>query len=108
GGLVVEQQVVVAKVRAADVPMEVLGLQIERVARSQEAVQRLRQRFDGGIVEIGRGIERGGRLGARLELRHFAHGITSCCVEFLKAYGGPSRAESASRQRSRHRSVPRE
>ena len=30
GGLLVEQQVVVAEMRAADVPVEILGLQIER------------------------------------------------------------------------------
>ena len=40
-GLLVEQQMVVAEVRPADVPVEILGLEIERKAVGQDAVQRL-------------------------------------------------------------------
>ena len=35
-GLLVEQQMVVAEMRPADVPVEILGLQIERVAVGQD------------------------------------------------------------------------
>ena len=91
GGLLVEHQVVVAEMRAADVPMEILGLEIERESVGQEPVERLGDGLDRFVVEIGRGIERGGGLGARLELGHFvvAHGVTSG----LSDMDGGSRAD---------------
>ena len=58
GGLFVEQQVVVAEMRPADVPVEILGLQIEREAVGQKPVESLGNGLDGGIVQIGGGIER--------------------------------------------------
>jgi hypothetical protein len=59
--------------------MEILGLQVERESVGQQAVEGLRDGLHGGWIEIGRGIESCGGLGARLELRHFvvAHGFTS-------------------------------
>ena len=54
--LVVEQQVIVAEMRSRDVPVEVLGLEIEREAVRQRAVQRIRHAL--GVVAI----EIGGRL----------------------------------------------
>ena len=56
-GLFVEHQVVVAEVGAADVPVEVLGLEIEREAVGQQAVQRRRDGLHRGVVEIGGRIE---------------------------------------------------
>ena len=56
-GLFVQQAVVVAKVRPADMPMEVLGLEIERVGVRQHCVHGLRDighRFGG---QIGRCVE---------------------------------------------------
>jgi hypothetical protein len=79
GGLLVQQQVIVTEMRPADVPVEILGLEIKRVARGQEPVECFRHRLDGRGIEIGRRIERGGRLMGRFQLGHLAvaHGITS-------------------------------
>ena len=46
GGLLVEQQVVVAEMRPADVPVEILGLEIERVAVGQQPVEGLGHGLD--------------------------------------------------------------
>ena len=54
-GLFVEHQVIVAKVRAAHVPVEVLGFQVEREHIGQHAVQ------GGGDVLRGRWLQVGGR-----------------------------------------------
>jgi hypothetical protein len=76
--LLVEQQVVVAEVRAADVPMEVLGLHIERERVGHECVERGRNLADRFGRQIGRGVEPG-RSGVRVELSYLGgHGGTSC------------------------------
>ena len=46
-GLLVEQQMVVAEMRPADVPVEVLGLEIEREGVGEEPVQRRRDFLSG-------------------------------------------------------------
>ena len=81
GGLLVEQQVVVAEMRPADVPVEILGLEIEREGIGQDAVQRLGNLGDRLVVEVGRGVEFG-RGVAALELGDFAHGFASCSFGF--------------------------
>ena len=58
-GLLVEQQVVVAEVRPADVPVEILGLEIEREGVGQQPVERLGDVADGRVGQVGGGIERG-------------------------------------------------
>ena len=45
--LLVEHQMVVAEMPAADVPVEILGLQIQREGVGQQHVERLRNLFDG-------------------------------------------------------------
>ena len=58
GGLFVEQQMVVAEMRPADVPVEILGLQVQRVAVGQKPVEGLGNGRHVRRIEIGRGIER--------------------------------------------------
>src|SRR3981189_2970696 len=55
--LLVEQQVVIAEMRTADVPMEILGLEVEREGVRQQPVERLRELADGVGRQVGRGIE---------------------------------------------------
>ncbi len=79
-GLLVEQQMVVAEMRAADVPVEILGLHIERKGVGQQAVERRGNLLDGVVRQIGRRIQACGDP-ARFELSHLgAHGGTSCGV----------------------------
>lgn len=72
-GLLVEQQMIVAEMPAADVPVEILGLQIQRESIGQKHVERLRNLVDrlgrqiGGGVEVGRDLAGG-----------FAHDEPSC------------------------------
>ena len=77
-GLFVQHQVVVAEVRPADVPMEILGLEIEREGVGQQTVQRLRNLGDGLLGKIGRRVEFGGGTAA-LEWGDFAHGMPRAC-----------------------------
>ena len=70
--LFVEQQVVVAEFGAADVPMEILGLEIEREGVRQQPIERGRDRRDGFGRQIGGSVERGRDL-ARFELSDLRH-----------------------------------
>jgi hypothetical protein len=60
--LLVEQQVIVAEVRAAHVPVEVLGLEVEREHVGEDAVQCAGDILDGGGGQVGGGGQ--GRLAA--------------------------------------------
>src|SRR5437588_566705 len=74
-GLLVEQKVVVAEMRAAHVPMEVLGLEIEREGIGQERVERRRYLANGLGRKVGWSIEPC-RGGARFKVSDFAaHGL---------------------------------
>ena len=53
-GLLVEQQVVVAEMRAADVPVEILGLEVERKGVGQDAVDGTGNVLGGIGAQIGR------------------------------------------------------
>ena len=52
-GLLVEQQVIVAEVRTAHVPMEILGLEVERKRIGQDLIELGRERADGVVGKIG-------------------------------------------------------
>ena len=66
-GLLVEQQVVVAEMRPADVPVEVLGLEVEREGIGEQAVESSRNLLHGAFGKIGGGVEGGGGLLHRFE-----------------------------------------
>ena len=72
--LVIEQQVIVAKVRTRDVPVEVLGLEIEGEHVGEQAVERARDVADGLRGQTGRGVQR--RRTARLGFLD-VHAVTS-------------------------------
>src|SRR5262249_46093355 len=72
--LLVEPQMIIAEMRAANVPMKVLGLQIEGKYVGEQTVERLRYLLDGFVLEIRRGIERAHGLAARFQLSDFRHG----------------------------------
>jgi len=56
-GLFVEQQMIVAEMRPADVPVEVLGLEIEREAVRQDGVERTGNVLTGVGAQIGRRLQ---------------------------------------------------
>ena len=78
-GLLVEQEMVVAEMRAADVPVEVLGLQIEGEGIGEQSVQGLGDGGDGLGGEVGRSVERRRGFLAGLEGADFVHGGGSPC-----------------------------
>ena len=57
--VLVQQQVVIAKVRAAHVPVEILRLEVQGEHVGQDAVQRAGDVGRGARREVGRGGERG-------------------------------------------------
>jgi hypothetical protein len=59
-GLLVQHQMIVAKVRARHVPVEVLGLQVERQHVRQEDVERTGDVAHRIGLEIGAGLQRRG------------------------------------------------
>src|ERR1700722_20519136 len=65
---------VVAEVRPADMPVEILGLEIKRKRRRQDGVELFGNLADGVRRQIGRRIEWHGGLGACVEGSDFAHG----------------------------------
>src|SRR5499426_4563693 len=76
--LLVEQEVVVAEMRAADVPMEVLGLHVERKRVRDQGIQRGRYFAHALGWQVTRGIEPS-RSSAGFKLSHLGgHGATSC------------------------------
>src|SRR5580704_18751456 len=75
-GLLVEQQMIIAEMRAADMPMEILGLQVQRESIGQNLVELGRKLAHGVVGQIGRRIEGRADL-ARVEGSDFVvHGIT--------------------------------
>ena len=56
-GLLVEHQVVVAEMRPADMPMEILGLEIEREHIGEQRVERAGDIAAGIVAEIGRCLQ---------------------------------------------------
>ena len=70
-GLLVEHQMIVAEMRSADVPVEVLGLQIKREHIGEQRVERAGDIAAGIVAEIGGGLER--RLAAVLYVLIHVH-----------------------------------
>src|SRR6516165_1931444 len=76
--LLIEQEVVVAKMRAADMPMEVLGLHVERKRVRDQRIERGRYFAHAFGWKVSRGIEPS-RSSAGFKLSHFGgHGATPC------------------------------
>src|SRR6185437_7327616 len=57
--VLIEEQVVIAKVRTAHVPVEVLGLEVEREDIGEDGIERAGDFADAFVIKVGRGIERG-------------------------------------------------
>src|SRR5580698_807367 len=55
--LLIQQQVIVAEVRAAHVPMEILGLEVQGEDIGQDGVHRARDIFSGALLQIRGGIQ---------------------------------------------------
>src|SRR5579862_3139023 len=90
---------IVAKMRAADMPVEILGLEIERETIRQRRVQRLRHRFGRVALEVGRGLEVG--LGhSRSPLRRFRPPNEDCCIWCQRESKNPTRVDFQIRPRT--------
>jgi len=63
---------VVAEMRSTDVPMEVLGLQVEREGRGEDFIELGGNLVDGIRRKIGRRIKRGCRLATCIDSADFA------------------------------------
>src|SRR5262249_1260151 len=74
-GLLVEQQVVVAEMRSAHVPMEVLRLHVEREHVGQNGVDGSGNGPDRLAAEVGGRGERGGRRLTGFKVSHARHGM---------------------------------
>src|SRR5580704_2344387 len=82
--------------RAADVPTEVLGLQVQRKSVGQNLVELGRKLPHGLVGQIGRRIEGRADLAARVEGSDFVvHGITLANCGGINRCGRPSRAAGA-------------
>ncbi len=99
GGLFVEQQMVVAEMRPADVPVEILGLEIERERIRQHAVERA------GDVANGVGRQIGGRVQRELDT-DFGLLLTACLAGFAADAPGEG-APAQSREPGRGSIMPR-
>jgi hypothetical protein len=73
-GLLVEHQMIVAEMPAADVPVEILGFHIQREGVRQQHIERRRNFVYRGLRQIGRGVEIGGNFVGLC----FAHDAPSC------------------------------
>src|SRR4029079_15995759 len=67
-----QHQVIVAEMRPADMPVEILSLEIKRKGVSQDAVERFGERADSFGWQIGRSSKGGRRSSARDELLDFS------------------------------------
>jgi hypothetical protein len=65
---------IIAEMRPADVPVEVLGLEIERKAVRQDRVHGLGNLAHRLVGQVGRGVQRLVGLAASIEGSDFAHG----------------------------------
>src|SRR5262249_57962698 len=90
-GLLVEQQVVVAEMRSAHVPMEVLRLHVEREHVGQNGVDGSGNGTDRLAAEVGGRGERGGRRLTGVKVSHARHGIASSVVGWANAPAPPRR-----------------
>jgi hypothetical protein len=70
--LLVEQEVIIAEMRSAHMPMEVLGLEIEREHVGEQRIERSGDVAAGIVAEVGRRDER--RLAALLDGGVLVHG----------------------------------
>ena len=52
-GLLVQQQMVIMEMPAADVPVKILGLQVEREGVGQKRVERARDLVSPGFAQVG-------------------------------------------------------
>jgi hypothetical protein len=69
---------IVAEMPAADVPVEILGFQIEREGVGQQGVERRRNLVYRGLRHVGRRIEIGGHFVGFVIGLGFAHVAPSC------------------------------
>src|SRR6185437_10994780 len=105
-GLFVEQQMVVAKVWSAHVPMEVLSLHIKRKDIGQNSIELFRDFANGLGRQVRRGVQNGACFAARIESSHFVvHGITLRNMKILTNGRPQMRAEMPPRA---SRPTPRE
>ena len=74
--LLVQHQVIIVEMPAADMPVEVLGLQVEREGIRQQRVKRRRDFVHRGLRQVGRRIKFGGYLAGFVV--GFAHVAPSC------------------------------
>jgi hypothetical protein len=74
--LLVQHQMIVVEMPAADMPVEVLGLQVKRKGVRQQRVEGCRNLLDGGRRQVGRRIKFGGYLVGFVV--GFAHVAPSC------------------------------
>ena len=74
--LLVQHQVVVVEMPAADMPVEILRLQVEGESIRQQRIERLGYLVHGGLRQVGRGIKLGGCLVGFVA--GFAHVAPSC------------------------------
>src|SRR5262245_56923047 len=87
GRLLVEEQMVGAKMRAAHVPMEILGLDVEREGVGQQGVESGGNLAHGGLAEVGGGVEGSSDLVARIKGPDFAHEENSERLNWTKGGG---------------------
>ena len=71
-GLLVEHQMIVAEMRATDMPMEILRLEIKREDVGKQRIKRAADVAAGIVAKVGRGRER--RLPAFFDGRILVHG----------------------------------
>src|SRR3546814_7122960 len=83
-GLGVEHQVIIVEMRAGDMPVEILGLEIERERIGEDAVQRFGDCLGGVGLEIGRRLQRRDRKSTRLNPVTNAHLVCRLLLENKK------------------------
>src|SRR4029078_11922611 len=71
-GLLVEHQMIVAEMRATDMPMEILRLEIKREDIGKQRIKRAADVASGIVAKVGRGRER--RLAAFFDCPILVHG----------------------------------
>src|SRR5262245_66650019 len=100
GRLLVKEQMVGAKMRAAHVPMEVLGLDVERKGVGQQGIERGGNLAHGCLAKVGGGVEGSGDLVARIKGPDFAHEENSERLNWPKAQLAKGGAGSRGGRRS--------
>jgi hypothetical protein len=77
--LLVEEEVVIAEVRTRDVPMKVLGLEIEREHVGKKLIERCGDVAPGVGAKVGRGLQR--RRAALLDVPVHGRSPLGCSVD---------------------------